>query len=170
MRTIEIKYDRLPEAAAKLVANAPARGDYRGIPLRARYATTLASDIEAHYQRIIAERGHVYGCRLPASQRARLVCGKCGANGCKMWREGNTAADHTAIMCGPCALAASGESGSIDNEGRVLDEQVGLCDQIGWLVPAVPDVEGHGFWGYTSVPEDGCAWWRTLPSYPRTAC
>ncbi len=79
MQTIEIKYDRLPEAAAKLVANAPARGDYWGIPLRARYATTLAADIEAHYRRIIAAQGHVYGCRLPAAQRARLVCGKCSA-------------------------------------------------------------------------------------------
>lgn len=36
-------------------------------------------------------------------------------------------------------------------------------DQIGWRVPAVPTQEGDTFWGYTSVPEDGCDWWRKLP-------
>ncbi len=165
MRTIEIKYDRLPEAAAKLVANAPARGDYWGIPLRARYATTLAADIVAHYERILSERAYTYGFRLPASQRARLVCNACGARGCKMWREYQTFADRTEIMCGSCALASQDKKGPIDAEGR-RDSAHGKTDQIGWMVPAIPDVEGHGFWGYTSVPEDGCRWWRALPSYP----
>ena len=166
MKTIEIKYDYLHEAAAKLVANAPARGNYWGIQLRARYATTRAADIEAHYKRILAERAYTYGFRLPVSQRARLVCGKCGARGSKMWREYNTFADHTAVLCGPCALVAQKKTGTIDADGKRMGEHGTASDQIGWMVPAIPDVEGHGFWGYTSVPEDGVLWWRALPSYP----
>jgi hypothetical protein len=39
-------------------------------------------------------------------------------------------------------------------------------DQIGWMVPAVPDQEGLGFWGCTSTPMDGYAWWQKLPTLP----
>lgn len=31
------------------------------------------------------------------------------------------------------------------------------------MIPAVP-YENNNFWGYTSVPEDLCEWWRTLPT------
>ena len=31
------------------------------------------------------------------------------------------------------------------------------------MIPAVPDENGD-FWGYTSVPEDGCTWWEELPT------
>ncbi len=41
------------------------------------------------------------------------------------------------------------------------DEQ--RCDQIGWLVPAVPVAEGDTYWGYSSVPDAGCQWWYRLP-------
>jgi hypothetical protein len=166
MRTIEIKYDRIPEAAAKLVANAPARGDYWGVTLRARYATTNPADIEAHYRRTLALRGHVYGVCLPAAQRARLVCGKCGAQGCKMWREYQTFANKTDVLCGPCALAKEGKAGPIDSEGQIRSDLCGKIDSIGWMTPAVPDLEGRGFWGRGHVPEHAVAWWRALPSYP----
>lgn len=36
-------------------------------------------------------------------------------------------------------------------------------DSIGWLVPAIPTEDGDTFWGYTSVPQAGCAWWHRLP-------
>jgi len=36
-------------------------------------------------------------------------------------------------------------------------------DQIGWRIPAVPTEDGDTFWGYTSVPQDGCNWWARLP-------
>jgi hypothetical protein len=39
-------------------------------------------------------------------------------------------------------------------------------DQIGWYVPAIPDMEGVGYWGYTSVPQAGIDWWRKLPTLP----
>ena len=37
------------------------------------------------------------------------------------------------------------------------------CDQIGNLVPAIPTEDGETFWGYSSVPQDGCEWWYRLP-------
>ncbi len=32
------------------------------------------------------------------------------------------------------------------------------------MIPAVPDDDG-GYWGYSSVPEEGCVWWRKLPTH-----
>lgn len=32
------------------------------------------------------------------------------------------------------------------------------------MIPAVPDSDGE-CWGYTSVPEEGCAWWQNLPTH-----
>ena len=44
-------------------------------------------------------------------------------------------------------------------------------DQIGWLVPAIPDEECETYWGYTSVPQPGCEWWYRLPYFlPEGAC
>lgn len=39
-------------------------------------------------------------------------------------------------------------------------------DQIGWRVPAVPTEENDSYWGYTSVPQEGCDWWNRLPTLP----
>lgn len=50
--------------------------------------------------------------------------------------------------------------------GPMTKENMGRCDQIGWLVPAVPTEEGDTYWGYTSVPQPGCDWWRDLPTFP----
>jgi hypothetical protein len=30
----------------------------------------------------------------------------------------------------------------------------------------VPTPDLSTFWGYTSVPEEGVAWWRALPTFP----
>jgi hypothetical protein len=32
------------------------------------------------------------------------------------------------------------------------------------MVPAVPTEDGE-MWGYTSVPEEGCVWWKKLPTH-----
>jgi hypothetical protein len=40
-----------------------------------------------------------------------------------------------------------------------------MTDQAGGCVPTVPAQDG-GYWGYTSVPDDACAWWDSLPTYP----
>ena len=42
--------------------------------------------------------------------------------------------------------------------------EYGRTCQIGWYVPAIPDEEGLGYWGYTSVPQEGIDWWQALPT------
>lgn len=107
-----------------------------------------------------------YGGGAPAS----YACGNCGARECKLWREYNVMASHQTLRCAPCALAAqAGGKGSVDADGRRIDRDGDRSDQIGWLVPAVPTEDGKTFWGYSSVPDDGVAWWRRLPSYPKEA-
>ncbi len=61
---------------------------------------------------------------------------------------------------------AVGNSMSLDTPAkRELSDlrQKATCDQIGWLVPAVPTKEGDTYWGYTSVPQAGVKWWERLP-------
>lgn len=100
-------------------------------------------------------------------------CGGCGATGCKLWREYSTFSP--ALACAPCA-AKSGDRdiSTIDADGRRLTpeydwESQERSDQIGWYVPAIPDMEGVGYWGYTSVPQPGIDWWRKLPTLPQGA-
>jgi len=89
-------------------------------------------------------------------------CGKCGATGCKLWRPSHTFAP--VLACCDCAAAITGESVSgIDAKGK-SESKHGRTDQIGGYVPAVPDEECAGYWGYTSVPPEACAWWWALPT------
>lgn len=91
-------------------------------------------------------------------------CSKCARHGCKLWREYQTFADHTLLLCCDCAGRAERiKLTDIDAEGYRVGKY-GRTDQIGWFVPAVPTVEGDTFWGYTSVPPEGCEWWRRLPT------
>jgi len=92
-------------------------------------------------------------------------CSKCDAHRCKLWRQYQTFADNIRLMCGTCALADQKKTGPIDEAGY-REGRHGRTDQIGWLVPAVPDEENATFWGYTSVPAEGVAWWRALPTAP----
>jgi hypothetical protein len=99
------------------------------------------------------------------------VCADCGARGCKLWREYQTFLEHQVLRCAPCAgksqktdvssMDAAGRRAIPESESRPLAGT--RTDQIGWLVPAVPTPDGASYWGYTSVPEAGCAWWRALP-------
>lgn len=92
-------------------------------------------------------------------------CGGCGASHCKLWREYQTCADYTVLLCCDCA-AKRGDTYDVSNidESGYRPGDCGDTDQIGWCVPAVPTKEGDTFWGYSSVPEDGCVWWRHLPT------
>lgn len=93
------------------------------------------------------------------------VCGNCGATECKLWREYQTF--HPALRCAICAAKAQEKNiDDIDAEGKYSTE-LGKIDQIGWYVPAVPDEEDLGYWGYTSVPQAGVNWWRRLPTLPQ---
>jgi hypothetical protein len=76
----------------------------------------------------------------------------CGAHGCKLWRLAYTMDPD--LFCVACAEARTGDR---------LETGMGASDQIGGYVPAVPDEEGAGFWGYTSVPDTGVKWWHGLP-------
>jgi hypothetical protein len=91
----------------------------------------------------------------------KYQCTKCGATGVKLWREYNTFADMTQPMCAFCACADQGKDSSTVNSAGLRTSKHGLTDQIGYMVPAVPC--GDGFWGYTTVPQDGVDWWLRLP-------
>ena len=93
-------------------------------------------------------------------------CTTCGAYGCKLWREYQTCADYTELVCCDCAGKSQGKDVSqIDADGvRPCEDARGGTDTIGWRVPAVPTEDGSTFWGYTSVPAAGVAWWRALPT------
>ena len=93
-------------------------------------------------------------------------CHGCGAAYCKLWREYQTFADNTKLLCAECALKDQKKSGPIDRDGKRPEKHGGPTDQIGWLVPAVPTADGETYWGYTSVPRAGVTWWKSLPSYP----
>lgn len=79
-------------------------------------------------------------------------CASCGAHVVKLWRPYHGVGP---LRCVACAeqhegkrLAAGGREPS---------------DQIGWYIPAVPLEDGLSFYGYTSVPDAGVAWWKALP-------
>jgi hypothetical protein len=101
-------------------------------------------------------------------------CHRCGATGCKLWRQYQTFLDHQTLLCASCAAKDQGKDiGDINDEGRytLSDPIFGSgqkSDQIGWYVPAVPTEKNDSYWGYTSVPETGCEWWHKLPTLPLT--
>ncbi len=97
----------------------------------------------------------------------KYACTKCGAAGCKLWRECQVM--YTDLLCAGCAPRREGETGEVDADGHI-DTKYGKTDQIGsWLVPAVPLESGRGYHGYGGVPADRVAWWRALPTYPSGA-
>ena len=92
-------------------------------------------------------------------------CHTCKAHGCKLWREYQTCADYTILQCAECAAKDHEKNISdMDKDGRYTGKYGIKGDQIGWMIPAIPTVEGDTFWGYTSVPQAGCNWWYRLPN------
>lgn len=100
----------------------------------------------------------------------KYVCTKCNVQGVKLWREYQAFADFKTLYCVSCA-----EKSPLANKkkcklnypriGEGGDYETGkyYSDQIGWLVPAVPDGDMLAFYGYTSVPPDRVQWWQSLP-------
>lgn len=80
---------------------------------------------------------------------ADYVCECCGAEGVKLWR--GHAELRVQLRCAACASA---------EQNRPID--LSQTDQIGWCVPAVPNLRG-GWWGYGVVPAEGREWWVALP-------
>lgn len=93
--------------------------------------------------------------------RVTYVCTSCGAANCRLWREYQTMASRTKLLCCNCAERDQNRKCNLDSDERMKH------DQIGWLVPAVPTPEWDTFWGYTSVPDDGVQWWYNLPLRPK---
>jgi hypothetical protein len=89
-------------------------------------------------------------------------CDNCKVTHVKLWREYQTQFPN--LLC--CDCAAKGQKKDISGIG--LDgyrpSEYGRTCQIGWYVPAIPDEEGLGYWGYTSVPQEGIDWWQALPT------
>jgi DNA-directed RNA polymerase subunit RPC12/RpoP len=93
---------------------------------------------------------------------ANYVCGKCGKTHVKLWRIYQSF--DLELLCANCAAKNQNKDiSTMDKTGRHLGE-FGWTDQIGWYIAAVPDEEGFGYWGYTSVPEVGIMWWSNLPN------
>jgi len=110
------------------------------------------------------------GLYLNGQIPADYVCAKCGAKGVKLWRLYQTFLEHQELACAKCAAEAEGKDiGDIDADGRSSTKFGDRTDSIGWRVPAVPTEEMDTYWGYTSVPQPGCEWWRKLPTMPQTA-
>jgi hypothetical protein len=106
----------------------------------------------------------------------KYKCAECKVTGIKLWREYQTFSPQ--LLCGNCAIKDQSRPGSssfaklaakgpviLDANGGHEDEYGYAGDQIGWYVPAVPDEEGIGYWGYSSVPQEGVTWWKNLPTY-----
>jgi len=109
----------------------------------------------------------------------KYKCSKCGAHGCKLWREYQTFCPD--LYCAPCAIKCQERYKDIpvkkilatmrpDGQHELIEfpdwgkGQFG--DQFSWMVPAVPDEEEIGYWGYTSTPTSGIEWWKALPNLP----
>lgn len=86
----------------------------------------------------------------------KYCCGECGAKGVKLWRDYNTFLEYQSLLCADCSEKEQ------NKQPKEYGRKIG--DQIGWRVPAVPTEEGDTYWGYTSVPENGCDWWYNLPT------
>ncbi len=90
-------------------------------------------------------------------------CDQCHKMGIKLWREYQTFQPQ--LLCAKCAAEDQNKNiNSMNSGGFYHTTRFGWSEQIGWYIPAVPDEEEFGFWGYTSVPDEGINWWRNLPN------
>jgi hypothetical protein len=82
------------------------------------------------------------------SDQLEYRCHGCGALGVKLWRQYQTFASVSELLCMRCCES---------KQARKLD---GVW--IGNRCPAVLTAERDTFWGFTSVPEDRLLWWMNL--------
>lgn len=90
------------------------------------------------------------------------VCSNCGKKHIKLWRIYQSLCPD--LLCAECAAINQKKDISTMDKNGVCSEELGKTDTIGWYIPAVPDEEGLGYWGYTSVPDNGIKWWQSLPN------
>lgn len=150
------------QASQLLVKRAPMRGDFEGIIMRARYATTRPGDVLAQYRRTAREAALAYGKILASSAQDPLVCTDCGAANCKLWRKHHT--DGKRLLCVNCVLLEIGQAHAVDEDG--LYENVhGFGSTFGAWMAAIPRPTS-GFWPNRGAPAAPIAWWRSMPTYP----
>ena len=100
------------------------------------------------------------------------VCGECGQGGVKLWRV--AASSCIRLFCVVCVCKKERDVNPLDFDANG-EHPIGFCnngakwlglrsDQVGGCVAAVPCEDGSGWYGYTSIPEEGVAWWRRLPT------
>lgn len=110
-----------------------------------------------------ALRDELRGPKAPFTVEYR--CGKCKAEGLKLWRGVHGCADDDGneLLCAACLAPGI----VVGDDGRHEEKTYGRTDQVkGWL-PAVP--VDDTFWGYTSVPSQDVDWWRALPTYQKAS-
>lgn len=76
-------------------------------------------------------------------------CVKCKMQGVRLYREYQTM--YTDLECTACAEKS---------QKRKVDEHP---HSIGWRVAVPLEDNPKGYWGYTSVPQEGVDWWDRLP-------
>lgn len=100
-------------------------------------------------------------------------CDNCKGSNLKLWREYNTFADHTKLLCASCL-----EKKNVDKNGQHLETEypslgpimtyVISHEKLGLMVPAIavhPFRKSQSFWGYTSVPDEDIKSWQKLSTY-----
>lgn len=96
--------------------------------------------------------------------RFEYACQQCGMTGVKLWREAHAYSGPLVLLCVDCCGKHEGiDPATVDEVGDRVRDDGWLTDQIGWWVPAVPDWDGEGMWGYTSSPPDDYERWRKMP-------
>ena len=94
------------------------------------------------------------------------ACAKCGANNVKLWR--GYCSLPIDLVCVNCACEEEGiDPSSVDKNGsrRRKESPFETTYQIGIGVPAIPDEDGIGYWGLTSIPSKGIEWWIRLSTH-----
>lgn len=87
-------------------------------------------------------------------------CDLCGVHGVKLWREIATPVVSTRLLCARCAETDQQKK---YEQGWKSSFLLG-GNSIGIFTPAIP-IEGQdSFWGNTSTPDHGFAWWKKLPA------
>ncbi len=95
-------------------------------------------------------------------------CDRCGAHGCKLWRESYTSLNEQTLLCAKCAAKKEGaDISTMDDHGRRNHKYGGRTCTIGCHVPAIPCKEGNSFWRFTLAPQTACNWWYRLPTLPK---
>lgn len=87
-------------------------------------------------------------------------CTNCDISGVRLWREYQYFSPSKSLFCAACAEAQQRLS---HEEGWQSEFGQGAGLDIGWYVPAVPDLKEGGYWGYLSIPEAAYTWWEDLP-------